>query len=113
MFVDTITGSDRELAAFLARAVGYTLTGDTREEVLFFAHGPGATGKSTFLEAIKGSLGDYAATADFETFLRKRGDAPVRSDVARLAGARLVVSVEVNDGRQLAEGLVKTLTGGD
>jgi putative DNA primase/helicase len=37
----------------------------------------------------------------------------VRNDIARLAGARMVVSVEVDDGKRLAEGLIKQLTGGD
>ena len=81
--------------------------------MLFFAHGPTATGKSSKLEAIRGVLGDYAATADFETFLKRHGDAGIRNDVARLAGARLVISVEVDDGKALAEGLLKLLTGGD
>jgi putative DNA primase/helicase len=46
-FLERITGGDNELAGFLARAVGYSLTGHTSEEVLFFAHGPSATGKSS------------------------------------------------------------------
>ena len=112
-FVERCTGGDAELAAFLGRAVGYSLTGSTREEVLFFAHGPTATGKSTFLEAFKAALGDYARTADFESFLSRSGDAGIRNDIARLAGARLVVSVEVDEGKRLAEGLLKMLTGGD
>jgi len=107
------TGEDEDLLAFLARAFGYTLTGDTGDEVLFFAHGPAATGKSTVLEALKATLGDYAATADFETFLARRGEAGTRSDIARLAGARLVIGTEVDDGKRLAEGLLKQVTGGD
>jgi putative DNA primase/helicase len=106
-------GGDLELAAFLQRAAGYTATGDTSEEVLLFLHGPAATAKTTFIEAIKQTLGDYATTADFDAFLRRHGDAGVRSDIARLVGARLVVSVDVDDGKHLAEGLLKQLTGGD
>lgn len=112
-FVERCSGGDPELAAFLARAAGYSLTGSTAEEVLFFAHGPTATGKSTFLEALKAALGEYARVADFESFLARAGDAGIRNDVARLAGARLVVSVEVDEGKRLAEGLLKMLTGGD
>ena len=112
-FLDRITGGNVELRAFIQRVAGYTTAGVTDEEILPFAHGPGATGKSTLVEALKAALGDYAATADFETFLARRGDAGVRNDIARLAGARMVVSVEVDDGKRLAEGLVKTLTGGD
>jgi len=103
---------DAEQRDFLRRAAGYSLTGDTSEEKLFFIHGEQAAGKSTFTEAIKGTLGDYANTADFETFLRGR-EKSIRNDVARLAGRRMVLSLEVDEGRRLAEGLVKTLTGGD
>jgi putative DNA primase/helicase len=112
-FLEHITASDSKLADFLQRAVGYTLTGHTSEEVLFFSHGPTATGKSSTLEAFRTVLGEYGATADFETFLRRRGDADIRNDIARLAGARFVVSIEVEDGKALAEGLLKLLTGGD
>jgi len=112
-FIAETTGGDTGFAAFLRRAVGYTAQGEPTEEVIFFPHGPGASGKSTFLEALKGTLGDYAMTADFEAFVKKKGDGGIRSDIARLAGARLVVSIEVEDGKKLAEGLVKTISGGD
>jgi putative DNA primase/helicase len=60
-----------------------------------------------------GGLTDYATSADFTSFLAKKpGDGP-REDIARLAGARLVTSVETRDGQWLAEGLIKVLTGGD
>jgi len=107
------TGGDRELMDFLQIAVGYSITGVTDEEVLFFVHGPAATGKSTFLEAVKAALGDYAKTADFECFVQRREAGAVRNDVAELAGRRFVVSIEVDEGKRLAEGLVKLLTGSD
>lgn len=112
-FLRDSTRDDEEMVAFLARAVGYTLTGDIREEKLFFVHGPTNSGKSTFLEAIKACLGDYATTADFETFLARSFVGGPRPDIARLAGARFVASIEVDEGKHLAEGLVKQITGGD
>ncbi len=112
-FLAEATGGDQELMRFLQRAAGYSLTGETDEEKLFFVHGPAAAGKSTFLEALKAAMGDYAQTADFETFLARQQVGGPRNDVARLAGARLVISIEVDEGKRLAEGLVKTLTGGD
>src|SRR5262249_49891327 len=87
-----------EYRDFLQRAVGYPLTGDVSEEVFFLLHGPEASGKSTFVKAITKTLGDYAKVADFETFLVKRGDAGVRNDLAALVGARLVASIEVEEG---------------
>ncbi|MGD0167098.1 MAG: phage/plasmid primase, P4 family [Gaiellaceae bacterium] len=112
-FLERVTGSDRGEREFLERAAGYSLTGDTSEEVLFFCHGPTASGKSTFLDALQGAFGEYAQTADFETFLKRHGDVGIRNDIARLKAARLVVSIEVDEGKALAEGLLKLLTGGD
>lgn len=112
-FLREVTDDDWELTAFLARCAGYSLTGSSIEEKLFFVHGPQAAGKSTFLEALKATMGDYATTADFETFLSRSFVGGPRPDIARLAGARMVASVEVAEGRRLAEGLVKILTGGD
>jgi len=112
-FLETATQGDQDLIYFLQRAVGYSLTGDTGEEVLFFVHGPGASGKSTFIDAVESCLGDYARRADFETFLARNQVGGPRGDIARLAGARFVDSVEVDEGKKLAEGLVKTITGGD
>ena len=112
-FLMDSTGNDEEMIRFLARTVGYSLTGDCREEKLFFVHGPTNSGKSTFLEAIKSVMGDYATTADFETFLSRSFVGGPRPDIARLAGSRFVASIEVDEGKKLAEGLVKQITGGD
>jgi putative DNA primase/helicase len=113
-FVDDCTAGDNELQSFLQRAAGYTLFGDPREQVMFMVHGPGATGKSTFLAAVMAVLGDYAATADFSAFLKKdRVSGGPSDDIANLAGARLVSSIEVDDGKHRAQGLLKQLTGGD
>nr|WP_240807071.1 phage/plasmid primase, P4 family [Polyangium spumosum] len=112
-FLEEVTGGDPELLEFLCRAIGYSICADTSEEKLFFVHGPASSGKSTFLEAIKATLGDYGTTSDFETFLARPQVGAPRNDIARLAGSRLVVSIEVDDGKRLAEALVKSITGGD
>ena len=111
-FLRKVTAGYAGLLEFLQRCVGYSMTGDTREERLFFVHGPEATGKSTFMEAIKKAFGEYSTTADFNTFLARKHDGP-SNDIARLLGARLVSSIEVADGKKLAEGLIKQITGGD
>jgi len=112
-FLQAITAGDTAFQRFLQVSVGYSLTGVTDEEKLFMPLGIEDTGKSTFLEAIKAMFGDYAATANFETFVARRDTGSTRNDIARLAGARIVVSIEVDEGKRLAEGLVKTITGGD
>jgi putative DNA primase/helicase len=102
---------DEELVSFLRRACGYSITGDVSEEVLFLIHGPKRAGKSTFLEALRATLGDYSRTLDFESLLQKPASNAPRNDIAGLVGRRLAISIEVDEGRKLAEALVKNLTG--
>jgi len=111
-FLERIMGGNEALIAYLQRVVGYTLTGDTREQCLFMLYGTGANGKSTFLETLRALFGDYGQQADFSTFLYSKDDR-VRNDIARLMGRRFVAAIEADAGRRLAEVLVKQLTGGD
>ncbi len=111
-FLDEITNHDRELQLYLARVVGYALTGVTSEHALFFLYGTGANGKSVFLNTISTILGDYAASAPVDTFLENRTEKHP-TDLAGLRGARLVTSVEIERGRRWAESKIKLLTGGD
>ncbi|MBF0474659.1 MAG: DNA primase [Deltaproteobacteria bacterium] len=111
-FLAKIMNGNKELISFLQRAVGYALTGDTGEQCLFILYGSGCNGKSTFLQTINQMLGDYAKQTPTETLLvKQRGAIP--NDVARLKGSRFVTASEAEEGQQLAESLIKQMTGGD
>jgi putative DNA primase/helicase len=111
-FLREVFGGDEELIGFIRRAVGYSLTGDTSEQVLFLCHGSGANGKSVFLEVLARLLGDYAGVASFETFdAGRRSEAS--NDLAALKGKRLVTVIETEEDRRLAEAKVKAVTGQD
>jgi putative DNA primase/helicase len=97
---------------FLQRAVGYALTGDISEQVLFFLYGAGANGKSTFARVLLDLLGDYATQGAPDLLLAKRNESHP-TEVADLLGCRLVVCQEIEAGRAFAEVTVKQLTGGD
>lgn len=112
-FLEEIFRGDDELVGFVRRLVGYALCGDTREHVLVVCHGTGANGKTTLIETLKALLGELAATASFESFVRVRGDRGPRNDLARLHRSRLVVAAESGQGRRLDEATLKSLTGGD
>ena len=103
----------QRLVAFLQRAIGYSLTGDTREQCLFVLHGSGANGKSTFLEVLQALLGDYAQSTPSASLLAKSRPDGIPNDIGRLRGARLVTAVEIGEGKRLNEELVKRLTGQD
>jgi P4 family phage/plasmid primase-like protien len=111
-FLDWAMQGDQELVAFLKRAVGYSLTGTVSEQVLFFLHGAGENGKSTFLNVLQELLGEYGAAAESELLLAT-DHARHPTGLADLMGRRFVVAQELEDGRRLAEALVKQLTGGD
>ena len=113
-FLSDIFGGDPYMLDYIQKCVGYSLTGSTSEQCAFFLFGTGRNGKSTFLEIVRGILGDYATNIQPQTIMvnPKSGNAPT-SDIARLKGARLVTSVEPNEGMRLDEGLLKQLTGDD
>jgi putative DNA primase/helicase len=111
-FLAQATQEDEELELFLRQIAGYALTGDTREECLFFCYGSGGNGKGTFIGALHDILGDYSTTAAMDTFLASRFERH-STDLAMLRGARLVVASETREGRAWDEQRVKTMTGGD
>lgn len=113
-FLIRITRGHPQLRPYLQRAVGYALTAMTWEHVLFVLWGTGSNGKSTFLEAVRHVLGEYARNVEPETLQRaKRSAGGPSEDIARLAGVRLITAAETDDGVQIAEALIKRMTGGD
>jgi putative DNA primase/helicase len=111
-FLNEIFPGDAELIAFIQRAIGYSLTGDTTEQCLFLCYGAGANGKSTFLETVRSVVGGYGWNLPFSAFeLQARSNIP--NDIASLAGKRLVTAIETNESACLNEARVKTLTGSD
>lgn len=113
IFVTEEGQTDHDVIRFMQKAIGYSLSGDTSEEVIFFLTGTGGNGKSKFVEAIQGVLGDYASQTNADTFIKKKHDNAINNDIARLDGVRFVSAMESEQGEQLAESLVKQLTGGD
>jgi putative DNA primase/helicase len=111
-FLLRIMNGNVRLITFLQKAVGWALTGDMSEQVMFILYGSGANGKSTFLNAIMDILGEYAMSTQTETFMRKNGNV-MSNDIARLRGARFVTTVEAEEGRRLSEPLIKQVTGQD
>jgi putative DNA primase/helicase len=112
-FVLQIMCGDLQMADFLQQAVGYSLTGLTTEQCLFFLYGNGKNGKTTFVEVLLRLFGEYACKADNQMIMDRRGYSGIPNDVARLNGHRFVLFSEIQEGRKLDEAKVKNLTGGD
>jgi putative DNA primase/helicase len=113
-FLKRITGDDSRLARFIQKAAGYSLTGITTEQVLFFIYGKsGNNGKSTLVNLVREMLGDYGLHTPTETLLVKQYDNAIPADLARLDGARMVTAIEANFNRHLDEAKIKSMTGGE
>ncbi|MEW5880134.1 MAG: phage/plasmid primase, P4 family [Pseudomonadota bacterium] len=102
----------RAMVRYIQRLFGYVLVGVRPEHVIVFFFGGGGNGKSTIVETVTWLLGDYAATAAMSTFEEAQGERHP-TELARLAGARLVTASENSRARKLAVELLKRLTGGD
>jgi putative DNA primase/helicase len=102
---------DEELRHWVMRALAYSILG-TYSEYLFIPWGSGANLKSTILYGLRYALGDYAAEAASDLLVaRREWGASAESALAGLRGARFVTTVETEQGKKLAEVLVKQLTG--
>lgn len=116
--VHEVFHGDDDMVAFFQRVVGYSILGVPKEDVMVIPYGSGSNGKSTVLGAIRDALGDHAKTANADTFLATGGPGgagagQAREDVLRLRGARFVYVSEPDEGSELREGLIKSMTGGD
>lgn len=113
-FLNRVFDGNKELIVYVQRIVGYSLSGETREQIWFFLHGSGANGKSVFVETISKMLGSYASRAETETFMAHDRVAGAPSpDLVKLAGARFVYASETQEGRSLAVSKIKDMTGGE
>jgi len=111
-FLDQATNGNRDLQRFLQQMAGYCLTGITREHALFFLYGPGGNGKGVFVNTISKVMGEYATSAPMSTFTATRHDQHP-TDLADLAGSRMVTASETEEGRAWAESRIKQMSGGD
>lgn len=111
-FITEITAGDSELAAYLQRAIGYSLTADGSEQCFFLAHGTGANGKSTLFNMLAKVAGEYSANTPFNTFEDGK-QSNTNQELIALAGKRVVMSSETSEGTKLNEARIKAITGRD
>ena len=119
-FIDEIMSGDKEKAAFLQRALGYSILGTNREECMFIAYGSTTrNGKGTLFSSIAAALGeDYANAAPTDLICEKKNgkttdfNAP-QPVLSRLVGTRLVSMAESSRDVRLDAAAMKTMTGRD
>ena len=110
------TGSSQEVVDFLKVAVGYSMTGHTREEIMFYIQGPARAGKGLFTETLINMLGGrpLATEVDIDMFMSKKfGGSNVGFSLASLKATRLIAASESRENEWLNAQRVKRWTGGN
>ncbi|MEB2353244.1 MAG: phage/plasmid primase, P4 family [Burkholderiaceae bacterium] len=111
-FVGEVFAHDADVIEFVQRMGGYILTGDRREQKLFFAYGVGANGKSTLLDLWLWLMGTYALKLPTTALMLSKVERHP-TELAQLRGKRLAMSNELEEGAFWAESRIKELTGDD
>ncbi len=113
-FLEDVFLGDRELIAYMQRALGYSITGETREQKLFICWGKGANGKTTLFAVVRDVVGsDYVEPVPPRALLADKDSDDAENSRAALYGLRVGLLSETAEGGRLDARQVKLLTGGD
>lgn len=103
-----------QVQEWLQMACGYSITGYTNEEIMFYLYGPARSGKGTFTNAFLHMLGHpLAAGINFSTFTARRDGDSQNFDLAPLKPCRFISASESGKYQSLNEAVLKQATGND
>jgi len=108
------TLDSQEMINYLQTSLGYSITGHTSEECLFYIYGPPRSGKGTLSETMLALFPrPIAIEVDFNTFTAKREADTQNFDLAPLKASRIVFASESNKYQALNPAKIKQMTGGN
>ena len=105
---------NKKVLDYLLKILGRSLLGINDEHFYIFTGLSGANGKSTLINFLEYTLGDYLTAADVSLLTNSRAlSSSASPDVIRLKGRRMVSFAEPEYGDVLKTGIIKAFSGGD
>lgn len=108
---------DKDVREYLLIQFALALDGNFRQERFFILAGKagsGSNGKSTLINLVEKSFGDYFCTMNVSYITQGRASSKDASpDIYRTKGVRMVVMAEPNENDKLNVGKLKEMTGND
>jgi P4 family phage/plasmid primase-like protien len=105
---------DQRVLEYTLKVLGKSLIGVPDERFYIWTGLSGANGKSTLVNFLEHTLGDYITSVDVSLLTNKRGSSSNASpDVVRLRGKRIFTFQEPEHDDKLRTGILKQYTGGD
>lgn len=111
-FISEVFEDNEELIHYVKKSLGYSISGDIKEQVVFFCFGVGANGKSVLFSTIREIMKDYAYSAPMLMFQRNTMNTS-SNDVASIEFKRFLMSSEILSSTKINELRLKKWSGGD
>lgn len=118
-FIDTMLadrqpnpGRGSRLRAYLQRALGYSITGESREKCIFFLFGAADNGKSTMLSIIRDLMREYSTIIRVESLMSQSSDNNTLADLADLNGVRFAQTSESDKEHIFSQAKLKQICQG-
>lgn len=108
LVIENTTTTDENLVMLFQELLGYSLTPDTRHEVMVWMFGEGGNGKSVAISVVESLLGPMSMSIDFQSV-----GMPGNYDLADIPGKRVLLSTEAERNKAMAEGYIKRIVTGD
>jgi P4 family phage/plasmid primase-like protien len=106
--------TEKDMREYILTLLSTYLDGHITEQKFIIWTGVGANGKSTTVELLQASMGDYFGSIPITLLTKKRGGSSAASpELSSTRGKRFVVFQEPEKNDQIHVGYMKELTGGD
>ena len=104
---------DHEMVSFIQKLLGYSITGEVKEEIFVIMTGSGRNCKSLISQVLQLIMNRMYVEMNTGVLIENKNVANMDAEKAKIRGARLAVFNELSPGDRLRMDTVKLFSGGD